>query len=140
MIAGKKGDVSTGISVPKRKEVDLHVYPPPSFPQRLQKKTFDKQFAKFLEVFKKLQINIPFAEALEQMPSYAKFMRGILSRKLKLEELETVALTEECSAVLQQKLPPKLKNQGSFTIPCTIGNLSFDMCLCDLRASINLMP
>ncbi|XP_063946016.1 uncharacterized protein LOC135151483 [Daucus carota subsp. sativus] len=116
------------------------VYPPPPFPKRLQKHKLDKQFAKFLEVFKKLQINIPFAEALEQMPSYAKFMKGILSRKLKLEELETVALTEECSAVLQQKLPPKLKDPGSFTIPCTIGPLSFDKCLCDLGASINLMP
>ncbi|XP_063946076.1 uncharacterized protein LOC135151520 [Daucus carota subsp. sativus] len=67
-------------------------------------------------------------------------MKGILSRKLKLEDLETVALTEECSAVLQQKLPPKLKDPGSFTIPCTIGKISFDKCLCDLGASINLMP
>ena len=67
-------------------------------------------------------------------------MKGILSRKLKLEELETVALKEECSAVLQQKLPPKLKDPGSFTIPCTIGKISFDKCLCDLGANINLMP
>ena len=51
-------------------------------------------------MFKKLHINIPFAEALEQMPSYARFMKGILSRKVKLDDLETVALTEECSAVL----------------------------------------
>ncbi|XP_063937997.1 uncharacterized protein LOC135147891 [Daucus carota subsp. sativus] len=116
------------------------VYPPPPFPRRLKKQQLDKQFGKFLEVFKKLHINIPFAEALEQMPSYAKFMKGILSKKLKLEELETVALTEECSAVLQQKLPPKLKDPGSFTIPCTIGKFSFDKCLCDLGASINLMP
>ena len=74
------------------------------------------------------------------MPSYAKFMKGILSRKLKLEDLETVALTEECSAVLQRKFPPKLKDPGSFTIPYTIGKLFFDKCLCDLGASINLMP
>ena len=51
-------------------------------------------------MFKKLHINIPFAEALEQIPSYVKFMKGILSRKVKLDDLETVALTEECSAVL----------------------------------------
>ncbi|XP_074336854.1 uncharacterized protein LOC141674026 [Apium graveolens] len=73
------------------------------------------------------------------MPSYAKFMKG-LSRKLKLEELETVTLTEECGVILQQKLPPKLKDPGSLTIPCTIGNFSFDKCLCDLGSSINLMP
>ncbi|XP_070030065.1 uncharacterized protein [Nicotiana sylvestris] len=29
---------------------------------------------------------------------------------------------------------------GSFTIPCTIGNFAFAKALCDLRASINLMP
>ncbi|KAL8110043.1 hypothetical protein AgCh_025960 [Apium graveolens] len=78
--------------------------------ERLQKNRIDKQFEKFLEVFKKLYINIPFAEALEQMPSYAKFMKGILSRKVKLDDLKNIALTEECSVVLQQKLPPKLKD------------------------------
>lgn len=72
-------------------------------------------------MFKKLHINIPFAEALEQMPSYVKFMKEILSKKRKLGDYEMVALTEECSAVLQKKLPPKLKDLGSFTIPCTIG-------------------
>lgn len=37
-----------------------------------ENKQVDKQFSKFLDVFKKLQINIPFTEALEQMPSYTK--------------------------------------------------------------------
>ncbi|XP_074335621.1 uncharacterized protein LOC141672837 [Apium graveolens] len=119
---------------------EKQVYPPPYFPKRLQKQKLDKQFAKFLEVFKKLHINIPFAEVLEQMPSYVRFMKGILSRKLKIDDLEIVALMEEYSGVLQQKLPPKLKDPGSFVIPYTIGNLSFDKCLCDLGASINLMP
>ena len=51
-----------------------------------------------------------------------------------------VALTEECSVVLQKKLPPKLKDPGSFTIPCTVGKLEEMKALCDLGASINLMP
>ncbi|XP_074336444.1 uncharacterized protein LOC141673589 [Apium graveolens] len=97
------------------------LYHPPPFPQRLQKQKQDKQFQKFLDVFKKLSINIPFAEVFEQIPSYVKFMKEILSRKRRSEEFETVALTEECSAFLQKKLPPKLKYPGSFTIPCTIG-------------------
>ena len=117
---------------------DHHIKIP--FPQRLKKNNLDKQFSKFLEVFKKLHINIPFAEALEQMPSYMKFMKEILSKKRKLEDYETVALTEECSAILQKKLPPKLKDPGSFTIPCTIGKLEEMQALCDLGASINLMP
>ncbi|KAJ9129119.1 hypothetical protein P3X46_034110 [Hevea brasiliensis] len=91
------------------------------FPQRFQKAKLDKQFGKFLEVLKKLYINVPFIDALSQMPSYAKFLKEILSNKRRLEDYETVALTEECSAILQRKLPPKLKDPGSFSIPCHIG-------------------
>ena len=93
-----------------------------------------------MEVFKNLHINIPFADALEQMPSYVKFMKDILSHKRRLADFETVNLTEECSVILQRKMPQKLKDPGSFTIPCTIGNAIFERALCDLGASINLMP
>lgn len=100
----------------------------------------DNLFSKFLEVFKKLHINIPFAEALAQIPSNAKFLKEILSNKRKLLEFETVKLSEECSAILQNKLPPKLKDPGSFSVPCTIVDSFFSKALCDLGASINLMP
>ncbi|RWR83368.1 hypothetical protein CKAN_01212200 [Cinnamomum micranthum f. kanehirae] len=43
--------------------------PPIPYPQRLRKNKLDKQFAKFLDIFKKLHVNIPFADALEQMPN-----------------------------------------------------------------------
>ena len=74
------------------------------------------------------------------MPSYFKFMKVILSRKRRLSDFETVNLTEECSVILQRKLPQKLKNLSSFTIPCKTGNSIFERALCDLGASINLMP
>ena len=70
------------------------------YPQRLKKGKLEKQFVKFLDIFKKLHINIPFLEALENMPSYMKFMKKILASKKKLEEYGTIALTEECSAIL----------------------------------------
>ncbi|KAL5573789.1 hypothetical protein UlMin_023386 [Ulmus minor] len=73
------------------------------------------------------------------MPKYAKFLKEVLSNKRRLEANEKVMLTKECSAILQRKLPPKLKDPGSFTIPCTIGDFEFDKVLCDLGASINLM-
>ncbi|KAI3472472.1 hypothetical protein Pfo_031258 [Paulownia fortunei] len=113
---------------------------PIPFPQRFQKKKIDSQFAKFLEIFKKIHINIPFADVLEQMPNYAKFMKDLMSRKRRLVEFDIVNLTGECSAILQKKLPQKLKHPWSFTIPCTIGGSFFDKALCDLGASINLMP
>ena len=58
-----------------------------------------------MDVFKKPYINIPFTDALEQMPKYVKFMTGILSKKQKLEDYETIALAEECGAILKKKLP-----------------------------------
>ena len=51
------------------------------YPQRLQKAKLDKQFTKFLEVFKKLHINIPFVDALAQMPNYVKFVKKYSQRK-----------------------------------------------------------
>ncbi|KAL4329358.1 Retrotransposon gag protein [Arachis hypogaea] len=84
------------------------------YPQRLQKETKDKQFSKFLEVFRKLQINIPFAEVLEQMPLYAKFMKELLSKKKPLKGDEIVVLTKECSAIILNHLPKKMPDPGSF--------------------------
>lgn len=98
------------------------------------------QFKKFLELFTQLQVNIPFSEALDQMPVYAKFMKDLLTGRRKPRDDENIALSENCSAILQRKLPPKLKDPGAFTIPCTIGKVSVGNALCDLGASINLMP
>ncbi|MCI29409.1 hypothetical protein A2U01_0050618, partial [Trifolium medium] len=67
-----------------------------------------------------LQINIPFAEVLEQMPVYAKFMKELMTKKRKPLDDDTVEMTEECSAIIQKKLPQKKKDPGSFTIPCSI--------------------
>ena len=74
------------------------------------------------------------------MPNYNKCMKEVMSKKRRLEVYETVKLTEECSAILQKKLPQKMKDLGSFTILCTIRQSNFDRSLCDLGASINLMP
>ena len=111
-----------------------------SFPQRLQKAKREEQFSRFLDMFKKIEINIPFAEVINQMPNYAKFMKEILNKKRKIAEDGIVNLTATCSVVIQQKLPAKMKDLGSFTIPCSIGKYEFKKDLCDSGASINLMP
>ncbi|XP_061339518.1 uncharacterized protein LOC133286136 [Gastrolobium bilobum] len=61
------------------------------------------------------------------------------ARKHKLQDCETVALTEECSAIIQKKFPPKLRDPGSFNIPIAIGNTHVGRALCDLGAIINLI-
>ncbi|XP_062114322.1 uncharacterized protein LOC133825387 [Humulus lupulus] len=74
------------------------------------------------------------------MPSYLKFMKEILSKKWNMRDYETVALIEECNAILQMKVPQKLRDSGGFTIPCIIGDFECKHALFDLGASINLKP
>ena len=110
------------------------------FPQELQKEKKEEKFSKFLEIFKKIEINIPFAEAINQIPNYVKFLKEILSKKKKIAEEGVVNLTATCSTVIQRSLLAKMKDLGSFTIPRSIGKYEFKKASCDSVASINLMP
>ena len=74
------------------------------------------------------------------MPLYAKIFKEILSKKRKIAEEGIVNLIATCSAIIQKKLPTKMKDPFSFTIPCSIGKYEFKKALCDSGASINLMP
>ncbi|XP_048491553.1 uncharacterized protein LOC125492860 [Beta vulgaris subsp. vulgaris] len=114
--------------------------PPVPFPQRLACAKLEKKYGKFLDILKKFHINIPFLEAISEMPSYAKFLKDMLSNKRKIEENATVSLTAECSAILQNKLPKKLGEPGSYSIPVKLGDIEIKKALCDLGASVSLMP
>ena len=125
----------------QRRTEGVKVYNPSvPFPQRLQKEKLEEQFSKFLNMFKKIEINIPFSEALTQMPHYAKFIKDLLSKKRKFVEEGIVSLNATYNAVIQKSIPEKRQNLGSFTIPCMIGNANMGKALCDYGASINLMP
>ncbi|XP_039688590.1 uncharacterized protein [Medicago truncatula] len=93
-----------------------------------------------MELFSRLQVNIPFGEALNQMLLYAKFMKELLIGIKRHKDDENIALSENCNAILQNKLPPKLKDPSAFTIPCSIEPVDIGRALCDLGASINLIP
>ena len=139
------GETSKFQEVTEKETKKPYVPPPPykpsiPYPQRLAKSKTKGQFKKFVELLKSLHLSIPFSEAITQMPSYAKFLKEILTNKRKIDVDETVALTEECSAIIQNKMPPKLKDPGSFSIPCVIGSHIIDKALCDLGASVSLIP
>ena len=106
-----------GISEQKQKERVPAYTPIVPFPQRLQKAKRKKQFSRFLDIFKKIEINIPFVEVIKKRPNYAKFLKEILNKKRKIAEKGIVNLTATCSAVIQQKLLAKMNDPGSFTIP-----------------------
>ena len=92
----------------KNKEEIKAYNPKVPFPQRLYKANLEEQFSKFLNMFKKIKINISFSEAFNQMPHYEKFMKNILSRKKRIVEEGVVSLIATCSAVIQKSLPKKI--------------------------------
>ena len=67
-------------------------------------------------------------------------MKEILSKKRKIDEEGIVNLIATCNAVIQNSLPKKMQDPGSFTIRYKIGHDDMGKALCDFRASINLMP
>ena len=110
------------------------------YPGRVRRDRDGEQNAKFLDLLKQLHLNVPFLEALTNMPKYAKFLKDILSNKEKFAEVSSIPLSAGCSAVLQRKLPEKMSDPGSFTIPCILSDNTVVHALADLGASINLMP
>ncbi|XP_076904889.1 uncharacterized protein LOC143560449 [Bidens hawaiensis] len=110
------------------------------YPARLKNQQYTKDYGHFLNIFSQLNVNLPFIEVLQHMPKYAKFLKDLRKRKDKLEELSTVLLNGECSAVVLNKVPEKLPDPGIFTIPCLFGSNTTCQALADLGASINLMP
>ncbi|GAU45603.1 hypothetical protein TSUD_285720 [Trifolium subterraneum] len=122
LVEKKKGKGVEEKEGQKEKENLVHAKLP--YPRKKKAKEEDpQQFKKFMKMLHILQMNIPFAKALEQMPVYAKFIKELLTKKRKPLDDDTVNMTEECSAIIQKKLPQKKKDPGSFTIPCSIRNL-----------------
>ncbi|WZZ53231.1 hypothetical protein YC2023_053338 [Brassica napus] len=119
--------------------------PPPyepklPFPGRFKKQLLEKYKALFDKQMSEVQLTMPIIDAFMLVPQYSKFLKDAVEQKKK--EMEgMVILTHECSAIIQRMtVPRKLQDPGSFTLPCAIGPLTFEKCLCDLGASVSLMP
>ncbi|KAL4348713.1 hypothetical protein GQ457_17G011790 [Hibiscus cannabinus] len=112
----------------------------PPFPSRLVKRDKQAEEKEILDIFRKMEINIPLLDVIPKITRYARFLKDLCTTKRKLTGNEKVNLGENVSAVFQHKLPPKLKDQGMFSIPCKIGKVRIKRAMCDLRASINVMP
>ncbi|XP_026454318.1 uncharacterized protein LOC113355622 [Papaver somniferum] len=110
------------------------------FPQRLVQQKGSNQYNEMLEMFKRVNINIPFLEAIKQIPAYAKFLKDLCTQKRKYHVHKRAFLTEQVSSIIQNKTPPKFKGPGSPTITCTIGDHIIDRALLDLGTSVNLLP
>ena len=134
--------------VPEKEEVYRHEKKAPHdfvdttllpFPSRVKKPTVDEQFTRFVEVIKKIHVNVPLLDMM-QVPTYGRYLKDILSNKRPLPATEVVKLTEECSAAILRQPLEKRKDPGYPAITCSIGPYRFTQALCDLGASVSVMP
>nr|GEX89724.1 reverse transcriptase domain-containing protein [Tanacetum cinerariifolium] len=114
-------------------------YPSRFQDQKLRDKANDQR-EKFFQIFKDLNFNISFADALILMPKFGPSIKSLLTNKDKLFELARTSLNEHYSTILLKKLPEKLGDPGKFLIPCDFPGMVECLALANLSASINLMP
>ncbi|XP_074265143.1 uncharacterized protein LOC141587567 [Silene latifolia] len=87
---------------------------PVPFPQRLAKPRIEKKYEKFVEILKGMNVTIPFLDMITEIPSYGKFLKELVTLKKKNGEVQTINLSKEWVAIKRA--------------------------LCDLGASVSLMP
>nr|GEV77053.1 reverse transcriptase domain-containing protein, chloroplastic [Tanacetum cinerariifolium] len=131
--------VISPVSAPKPNLRPLIPYPSRMQDQKLHDKANDQR-EKFFQIFKDINFNISFADALILMPKFGPLIKSLLTNKDKLCELARTPLNEHCSAVLLKKFPEKLGDPGKFWISCDFPEKAKCLALPDLGASINLMP
>ncbi|RDX95557.1 hypothetical protein CR513_21901, partial [Mucuna pruriens] len=97
---------------------------------------------------KTVEINIPFLDAIKQIPKYAKFLKELCVHKRKKMKggakvgciVSTLTRNENFTTRAQQALPKKCRDLEIFSVPCTIGAYTFVDAMLDPGASINVMP
>ncbi|GKA07492.1 hypothetical protein Tco_0686716 [Tanacetum coccineum] len=114
--------------------------PPIPFPRRLEHHAKEALVHKTMESLKKIKINRPLLKEIRQTNNYAKYMKDLVENKPRNEKDEEIRMNPRCSALLQNHLPPKEQDPGSFILLCSIGKLDFNNALANLGASISVMP
>ncbi|GJV35947.1 transposon ty3-I gag-pol polyprotein [Tanacetum coccineum] len=119
---------------------DESTTPSSQFPRYLKEQEDEAQAFRTLESLKKLKINRSLIRVVKQMPEYLMYVKDVFSSKKPIVEMEAVRLNNRCTTVLQNQLPPRENDPGSFTLPYLIGSSNIRSAFVDLEASINVMP
>ncbi|XP_042059631.1 uncharacterized protein LOC121804159 [Salvia splendens] len=91
-----------------------------------------------MEIFGKLEINLPFLQALK-LPLFNRFIKDFIAGKAKADG--KIVIGESVSTVIQKRrLPSKMADPGMFTLHNIIWDVKIEHAMCDLGASINVLP
>ena len=124
--------------IAKSNDIEKCPFPSP-FPQALKLPKNLDVTSEILEHLHEVKVNLSLLHLIKQMPLYAKVIKDLCIVKRKHHVKKTAFLTEQVSAIIQHKVPPKYKDPGCPTISCTIGDYNIECALLDLGASVNLL-
>ena len=125
--------------IAKSNDIEKCPFPAP-FPQALKLPKNFEVTSEILEHLHQVKVNLPLLHLIKQMLLYAKVIKDFCTVKRKHHVKKTTLLTEQVSAIIQHKVPPKYKDPGCPTISCTIRDYNIERALLDLGASVNLLP
>ncbi|GKA39672.1 reverse transcriptase domain-containing protein [Tanacetum coccineum] len=77
-----------------------------------------------------------FMQTFPGMPDYGKFLKELISNKHKIEQISAAFLSDESSAMIQNKVPPKLGDPGSYLIPSNFNKTFSCNALADLAENM----
>ncbi|GJU52328.1 reverse transcriptase domain-containing protein [Tanacetum coccineum] len=106
------------------------------YPQCLRKVKMKAQYGKFLDMIRAIRINLPLIDVLARMPNYGKFLKELVNNKHRIKQISAAFLSDESSTILQNKVPPKLGDPGSFLIPCNFNKAFSCNTLADLAENM----
>ena len=110
------------------------------FPLAMQRHKVRDKTLETLEVLKQVKINTPLLDMIKQVLSYVKFLNDLCTMKIRIKLSKKAFLTEQVSAIIENKAMLKYKDPGCPTISVQIGDSFMDRALLDLGASVNLLP
>jgi len=107
---------STSKSNNKNKTDETTYKPIMQFPNRLATNKTNAQMEKIREMFNQVQINVPPLDAIQQVPSNAKFLKDMCTKKRKTNVPKKVFLKSNISEFLTGPIPVKYKDSKGLTI------------------------
>jgi hypothetical protein len=99
----------------------------------------DEKFSCFMEVIQKMYVHIPMLDVM-QVPTCARYLKDILNQKRPIPKMDMLVFAERCNFAMLDGLSDKMGDPDVPTISCLIGTQKFDQALCDLGASMSVMP
>jgi len=84
-------------------------------------------------------VKMQLIDAVKSSPMIRQYVKRMVTKDL-LTKKAVMKISTQVSDIIQNKIPKKLPDLGSFVLNCGILNESFERCLCDLGSSVNLMP